>query len=280
MSCNNWNNTGIKRTTVPLQIKWRCCIKIRQIIVTSLFDVGPVLENRYIAKRTSVLSLIYMWVSSKSSQYRLPKRYKILKCTAGFHSEEWALCSPGLKSDMINNILNIPVNLGAGVDVWVKTHSELLSLIPPQADGAGGGGKCTVSLHQHLRRNPCHLIQRYEHYDNTISMMCNNSAAFKKQYQNKRRLKKNTHVFPARRCSACTSWEAAPSRGAVVRNNGSDWADSSLDTALWPGRRRDSGFDGKSRFRIWPRHREGHTAAGCRRGRYLETCEGNMWLDS
>lgn len=91
---------------------------------------------------------------------------------------------------MINNILNIPVNLGAGVDVWVKTHSELLSLIPPQADGAGGGGKCTVSLHQHLRRNPCHLIQRYEHYDNTISMMCSNFAAFKKQYQNKRRLKK------------------------------------------------------------------------------------------
>lgn len=41
--------------------------------------------------------------------------------------------------------------------IHILTHSQLLSLVVPPADGAGGRGKCTVSLHQHLRRNSCHF---------------------------------------------------------------------------------------------------------------------------
>lgn len=41
----------------------------------------------------------------------------------------------------------------------VRTHSQLISLIFPPADGAGGRRKRPMSLHQHLRRNPCHWTQ-------------------------------------------------------------------------------------------------------------------------
>lgn len=83
--------------------------------------------------------------------------------------------------------------MNTGVRVWVKTHSKLISIISPEAHGAGGGGKRAVSLHQHVGRNPCHCTQTNR---STIRLRC---AVF--IYSSG----KTTHVFPGRRCSACTS---------------------------------------------------------------------------
>lgn len=170
---------------------------------------------------------------------------------------------------MMNHVWDIVLNLGVAVCV----HS-LVAPLPHISSGTQCRWRWQMSRGLPPTSQEESLpLNTHTHTRKQVWWWC---STYHIKHDAKRRKDMNPYISPARRCSACTSGEAGPSYEAAGQNNGSDLADSFLDTAPWPEQRRDQGFDGKSRSRIWPRHKASHTAAGCHRDRCLETCEGTL----